>query len=131
MSLRVLVVDDERGVANSLGAYLQDEGMEVICVGSAEEALELICKGGNVDVCIMDLRLPGMDGTAAIRILNRIQPQMRYIIHTGTVGYTVPEDLHAMGIGEDHLFTKPLWDLAPLADTIRSLERRADPSRDA
>ena len=121
MSLRVLVVDDESGVAGSLKAYLEDECMEVNSVGSAEEALELVWAGAAFEVCIMDMRLPGMDGDAAIRRLHRVRPRMRYIIHTGTAGYDLPADLRAMGIGSDQLFTKPLPDMAPMVATIRSL----------
>ncbi len=109
---------------------MEVEGMEVSCVGSAEEALELTHKGGVMDVCIMDLHLPGMDGAAAIRTLHRIQPAMRYIFHTARVGlgYTVPDDLHVMSTDEEHLFTKPLRNSAPQADTIRNLRQRANPA---
>jgi len=121
MSLRVLVVDDEVRVAGTLQAYLEDEGMEVRSAGSAEEALALVEAGEDFDVCIMDMRLPGMDGDAAIRRLHQVRPHMRYIIHTGTAGYGVPDDLRALGIGNRQLFMKPLPDMAPLVQTIRSL----------
>ena len=121
MNLRVLVVDDEPGVARSLQAYLEDEGMEVRSTGSAEAALELVQAGAAFDVCIMDMRLPGMDGDVAIRRLHRVQPRMHYIIHTGTAGYALPDDLRAIGIGNDQLFRKPLPDMSPLVDTIRGL----------
>jgi len=121
MRLRVLVVDDEVRVAGSLQAYLEDEGMSVKSAGSAEEALDLVQTGEDFDVCIMDMRLPGMDGDAAIRLLHLVRPRMRYIIHTGTAGYRVPEDLRDLGIGTRQLFTKPLPDMAPLAQTIRKL----------
>lgn len=121
MSLRVLVVDDEVLVAGTLQAYLEDEGMDVRSAGSAEEALTLVQEGEDFDVCIMDMRLPGMDGDAAIRRLHRVRPRMRYIIHTGTAGYGVPDDLRALGIGNHQLFMKPLPDMAPLVKTIHSL----------
>lgn len=121
MSLRVLVVDDEVLVAGTLQAYLEDEGMDVRSAGSAEEALTLVQEGEDFDVCIMDMRLPGMDGDAAIRRLHRVRPRMRYIIHTGTAGFGIPDDLRALGIGNHQLFTKPLPDMAPLVQTIRRL----------
>lgn len=121
MSLRVLVVDDESGVAGSLQAYLEDEGMEVRSAGSGEDALQLVRAGAAFDVCIMDMRLPGMDGDAAIRGLHRVRPRMRYLIHTGMADYDLPDDLRGMGIGEGQLFLKPLADLAPLVAAIRDL----------
>lgn len=122
MTLRVLVVDDEDRVAGTLQAYLEDEGMEVASAVSAEEALSLVHDGARFDVCIMDMRLPGMSGDDAIRSLHRLAPGMRYVIHTGTPGYSVPEDLQALGVGHEQLFRKPLRDLAPLAATVRSLD---------
>jgi len=121
MSLRVLVVDDEPGVAGTLQAYLEDEGMEVYSAGSAEEALELVGRGVAFDVCIMDLRLPGMDGDAAIRRLHRLRPRLKYLIHTGTAGYDVPDDLRTIGVGSGQIFRKPLPDMAPLAAAVRTL----------
>ena len=121
MSLRVLVVDDESGVAGSLQAYLEDEGMEVRSAGSAEDALELVRAGAAFDVCIMDMRLPGMEGDAAIRRLHRVRPLMQYIIHTGTAGYDLPDVLRGIGIGKEQLFMKPLPDMAPLVAAIRKM----------
>ena len=121
MNLRVLVVDDEPGVADNLQAYLEDEEMDVQIAGSAEEALGLVRSGAAFDVCIVDMRLPGMDGDAAIRNLHRLQPGLKYLIHTGTAGYEIPDDLRTIGVGNRHLFRKPLQDMAPLATAVRTL----------
>jgi len=121
MSLRVLVVDDEPGVATTLQAYMEDEGMQVETAVSAEEALQRVVQGGEFDVCIMDLRLPGMDGDAAILELHRVRPALRYLIHTGTAGYQLSNDLRAIGLQNRHIFKKPLLDMAPLVAAVRSL----------
>ncbi len=121
MNLRLLVVDDEPGVAGTLQAYMEDEGMEVRTAGSAEEALEMLVQGADFDVCIMDLRLPGMDGDAAILKLQRLRPALKFLIHTGTAGYELPNDLQAIGIENMHIFRKPLPDMAPLAAAVRTL----------
>lgn len=121
MMLRVLVVDDEPAIAGTLQAYLEDEGMQVVSTDSAESALELVQHGESYDVCIMDMRLPGMDGDAAICQLHALRPRLRFIIHTGTAGYSVSDNLRALGIGDNQLFLKPMLDMAPLARTVRSL----------
>lgn len=124
MNLRVLVVDDEPLIAHNLQAFLEDEGMQVKSVGSVEEALALNRAVEAVyDVCVMDLRLPGMDGNAGIRALHELFPTLRFIIHTGSTNYAIPEDLRAMGIDETRVFMKPLVDMGPLADTVRALAR--------
>ncbi len=123
MSLRVLVVDDEPLVAQTLQAFLEDEGMRVHIEHSAEQALDTVRGGAAFDVCIMDLRLPGMDGDAAARALHQLCPGLRFVIHTGSADYAVPAQLQAIGVGEAHLFRKPLVDMTALADALRSMAR--------
>jgi DNA-binding NtrC family response regulator len=121
MTIRILIVDDESLIASSLKVFLEDEGFLVAVAGSGEEALELIKREVEFDVCVMDMRLPGLDGNATIRQLHDMSPQMRFIIHTGSIDYRVPADLQNLGIRADHLFHKPLIDMKPIADAIRSL----------
>lgn len=121
MSARVLVVDDEPLIADSVQAYLEDEGIEADSVTSAEEALARVGAACVYQVCIMDMRLPGMDGNAAIRALHGLCPRLRFIIHTGSADYVVPADLRAIGIANAHLFRKPLVDMGSIAATVRAL----------
>ena len=65
----ILIVDDEAGIRESLSSILQDEGYLVEAVGSAEEALERV-SSGELEVILLDVWLPGMDGLEA---LSRIQ----------------------------------------------------------
>ncbi|HEY1483230.1 MAG TPA: response regulator, partial [Candidatus Acidoferrum sp.] len=66
---KILIVDDESGIRESLSSILRDERYFVETAASAEEALERI--GTNVfDVVLLDVWLPGMDGMEA---LGRIQ----------------------------------------------------------
>ena len=124
MSPRVLLVDDEPLVVRNVKAFLEDEGMEVDGVGSAEEALARVREGAAYDVCIMDLRLPGMDGNLAVHTLHRLQPALRFIIHTGSTSYAIPDELRALGIGEPQLLRKPLADMELFADAVRTVVRR-------
>ncbi|MDJ0860935.1 MAG: response regulator [Gammaproteobacteria bacterium] len=121
MSLRILIVDDEPLVAENLEAFFEDEGMQVTSVGTAEHAIELVESGSRWDVCVMDLRLPGIDGGTAIQRLHGIRPDMRFVIHTGSVAFSVPNDLRALGISDFQLFKKPVADLQKLAETVKSL----------
>ncbi|MEN8108222.1 MAG: response regulator [Pseudomonadota bacterium] len=122
MNTRILIVEDEHVIANSVQAFLEDEGMEVHCRASAEQALELIGVTGCLfDVCIMDVRLPGLDGNSAIRRLHGLCPQLRFVIQTGSAGYAIPEDLRAIGIADRQLFRKPLLDMRPLASVVQML----------
>lgn len=126
MSPRVLVVDDEPFIVTGLRTFLEDEGMQVESAASGEEALDIVRSDSGIDVCIMDMRLPGMNGDSTIRSLHEICPNLRFIIHTGTADYSIPDDLRAMGIDEPQLFTKPLLDMKPLAETVIALAAGSD-----
>jgi len=117
----VLIVDDEEMIRENLKAYLEDEGLGVAAFESATHALRWLRDGTACRVCIMDMRLPDMDGDAAIRILHRLYPEMEFLIHTGSSSYSLPEDLRAMGLDDDRVYRKPLGDMAPLAAAVRAL----------
>ncbi len=121
MSPRVLVVDDEPFIVTGLRTFLEDEGMHVDSAGSGEEAVDIVRNDSGIDVCIMDMRLPGMNGDTTIRTLYEICPDLRFIIHTGSADYSIPDDLRAIGIDERQLFAKPLLDMMPLAETVAAL----------
>jgi CheY-like chemotaxis protein len=128
MNPRVLVVDDEPFIVTGLRIFLEDEGMQVNSAGSGEEAVDIARNDSSFDVCIMDMRLPGMNGDATIRTLHEISPGLKFIIHTGSAGYSIPDDLRAIGIDERQFFAKPLTDMTPLAETVAALASGRDPA---
>ncbi len=118
---KVLLVDDELTVRATLAAYLEDEGFDIVQAESGEEALRVVEQEQQFGVCIMDMRLPGMDGHDAILALHAHLPHLRFLVHTGSLSYGLSEDLLALGITEAALFRKPLQDMSALANTVRSL----------
>lgn len=118
--IRILVVDDEASIRTSLTAYMEDYDFEVFAVGSAEEALVLM-EHIPFRVGVIDLRLPGMSGDSFILLAHRINPAMRFIIHTGSSSYNIPEDLLGIGIRKDHLFLKPLENLYIVVEAVEEL----------
>jgi CheY-like chemotaxis protein len=119
--LSVLIVDDEAAVRENLCAYLEDEGMQMAEAESGEQAVEMLRQGREFDVCIMDMRLPGMDGNATVVALHALQPQLVFLVHTGSVNYALPAELRALGMSGKDVFMKPLADMAVLADAIRAV----------
>ena len=118
---QILLVDDEITVRATLSAYLEDEGFEVLQAASAEEALRLVDEGQRPSVCIMDMRLPGMDGQDAILALHARLPELRFLIHTGSLSYGLSRRLRAIGLTDEMVFRKPLADMRVLADAIHTL----------
>jgi DNA-binding NarL/FixJ family response regulator len=84
MSIRTVIVDDDRSVTKVLGLRLDSEP-DIHVVGTAnsgEAALELARKK-PIDVAIVDIRLPGMSGIEITRELLKVQPEMKVIGLTG------------------------------------------------
>jgi DNA-binding NtrC family response regulator len=116
--LRVLVVDDDAAVRASLRAYLEDEGFEVSSAGAAGEAL-VIVGAGRIDVAIVDIRLPEMDGQTLILRAHELAPSVRYVIYTGSVAYQLPEALERMGMTPEDVLHKPARSLELLVAAVR------------
>ena len=118
--IRVLVVDDEPSIRNSLVEFLEDCQFEVSAAESAENALVLI-EQTPIDVALVDIRLPKLDGDSFILAAHEQYPHMRFLIHTGSVEYKLPDELKRFGITHDHVFLKPQMDLSVFEKAIRKL----------
>lgn len=79
---RILVVDDEPSVCDFLEDVLEPEGYEVLRAGDGYEALKLSMET-KLDLVIMDLRMPSMNGVDAIRAIKMSQPNLPIVILTG------------------------------------------------
>lgn len=117
----ILIVDDEEMIRENLTAYLEDEGLRVAAFESVTGAMGWLRDSDPCRVCIMDMRLPDMDGNTAIRTLHQLYPGMEFLIHTGSSSYSLPEDLREIGLDDDRVYHKPLSDMAPLAAMARAL----------
>jgi len=81
---RVLVVDDEAIVRDVLRRMLTRRGYEVITAAGGAEAIACFRDAADkVDLAIIDLRMPGMDGRTCFQALKTIQPGLRAILATG------------------------------------------------
>ena len=78
----ILLVDDNRDLLLVQGAILAEEGYNVITGATGAEAMELL-EGSHVDLVILDLKLPDIDGEALMGKMKRIRPGAKFIIMTG------------------------------------------------
>ena len=118
--IRVLVVDDEPSIRNSLVEFLEDCQFTVLAADSAEGALDLIARF-PVDVALVDIRLPKLDGDSLILQAHMLRPGLRFLIHTGSMEYHLPDELRTLGIMPEHVFLKPQMDLSVFRDAINAL----------
>ncbi len=77
--LRILVVDDDRELANSLEELLQDEGHEVELASSGEEAL-CTFRQQDFDITFMDVQMPGMSGVECLLEIRQIEPNAKVMM---------------------------------------------------
>jgi len=122
--IKILVVDDESVVNENLAGYLEDEGFTVYTAASGEEALPLIERQA-IDIGIIDMRLPGMDGNTLILKAHQRQPLMKFLIHTGSTNYALPQSLIDIGLVPAQVLRKPLSDLSALTRKINNLYSEA------
>ena len=118
--VRVLVIDDDQSVRDSLVNFLDDLGFEASSAHSAEDALGVLERGPQ-DVAIVDIRLPGASGDAVILQAHEACSGLRFLIYTGSVGYTLPQALEEVGMRPEHVFHKPLADLTELVEAVRDV----------
>ena len=75
----VLVVDDEKHIRVTLADILAEEGYEVGTADTGDQAVRM-CQKRSFDVILMDVRMPGMDGFEAFRIIRRRRRDVRVIM---------------------------------------------------
>lgn len=114
---RVLVVDDETIIRETLCEYLQQEGYSVIPCGSGEDALEWISRQ-EVDVALCDVNLPGIDGIQVLEQIQKRSPETLVILITAYA--TVETAIEAFQKGVHDYLMKPIL-LHEVHEKIRRL----------
>ncbi len=102
--IRILVVDDEESMRDSLSEWLREDGYEVESVESGEKALEKL-KKGKWTVTLVDLKMPGMDGIETMREIKKLDKELPVIIITAYA--TVDTAVIAMKEGAYDYIVKP------------------------
>jgi DNA-binding NtrC family response regulator len=105
----VLVVDDEKNIRRTLDMVLSGEGYRVLEAASAEEALAILARPSSpVDLCIFDVKLPGISGLEALERLRKDEAtkDLPVIVISGHA--TVHDAVHAIKLGASDFFEKPL-----------------------
>jgi two-component system, NtrC family, response regulator AtoC len=117
----ILVVDDEPGLRESFRLILDDD-YEVIDVPDGTAALEVI-RACQVDLVLLDIRLPGMDGIEVLERIKAIEEGVEVILVTAVK--TVRTAVAAMKLGAFDYLTKPFEEDELLSLVRRALDRRS------
>lgn len=122
MKRRILVVEDDAHLADGLQINLDLEGYEPLLAGSAEIGLDLWKRGG-VDLILLDVMLPGMDGFELCRLIRREGDRVPILFLTAR---SAGQDrIRGLDEGGDDYINKP-FELNELLARIKSIFRRQD-----
>jgi two-component system cell cycle sensor histidine kinase/response regulator CckA len=96
---RILIVDDEDGVRAVTARMVQARGMTSVTAGSAEEALELVRTNPEAfDACLLDMVMPGLSGSAAIRAIQAERPDLPIVVMSGYSNLVLEGTISELGI---------------------------------
>ncbi|MFF2184532.1 response regulator transcription factor [Streptomyces sp. NPDC058155] len=122
--MRVLIVEDHRELAETVGAGLRQDGMAVDLAHDGPHALDMTAVY-EYDVVVLDRDLPGLHGDDVCRALVAAGGRARVLMLTASA--TIEDRVDGLGIGADDYLPKP-FAFAELIARVRALARRAQPA---
>jgi len=124
MTERILVVDDEAAIRETVGYALRGEGYEVSDAADGEEALE-VARSNGFDVLILDLMLPKLSG---VEVCRRLRAESDVPILLLTAKDAEVDRVLGLEAGADDYVTKP-FSIAELVGRVRAILRRQELDR--
>ena len=122
MADTVLIADDEIAIRETLKEVLTEQGYELLTAADGREAIQILTDT-DVDVALVDIRMPEMDGLEVLEQSRKIKPDTQVIIITAFG--TVENAVEAIKLGASDYVTKPLV----FDDIIIKIERLLDMRR--
>lgn len=119
MADRILIVDDEKEIADLVALYLENDNFTVFKFYTAEDALACIQRE-ELDLAILDLMLPGISG---LQICKRIREKHNYPIIMLTAKGEETDKITGLTLGADDYITKPFLPLELVARVKAQLRR--------
>ncbi len=116
MATRVLLVDDESEFVELMTSRLEARGLSVVALSSGEEAVKAV-EDRTIDVAVVDLAMPGVDGLQTLAGIKEQRPDMEVLMLTGHA--SVKSGIEAMKRGATDYLEKPV-DLNALMSAIRA-----------
>src|SRR5688572_209060 len=106
----LLIVDDEPGILRVVGHVAADAGFDTLTCSGGREAIERL-HHGRIDMALVDLRMPEVNGIEVLRAIRTAAPDCRTVLMSGEA--TIDSAVEAVKLGAIDYLTKP-FDLARL-----------------
>ncbi|PTN33156.1 response regulator [Desulfonatronum sp. SC1] len=121
MSLaKILLVDDEVPFVDTMVKRLSKRDFEIFTAYSGQEALDQLDKHHDIDIAVLDVKMPGMDGIATLREIKSRFPLVEVIMLTGHG--TVESAIDGMKLGAFDYLMKPA-EIDDLVEKVKKAER--------
>ena len=101
----IMLVDDEVSFVKTMAKRLEKRNIEAITAFSGEESLEALKTHQNLDVVVLDVKMPGMDGLEALKRIKMELPLIEVIMLTGHA--TIESGIEGMKLGAYDFLMKP------------------------
>lgn len=118
---RVLAVDDEPVVCESIRRVLADEGYRVTTTTSARDGIDLLARE-VIDLVLLDIKMPDLDGIEFLRRARALSPETEVVIVTGYA--TIDTAVEAIKLGAFDYLEKPVSPPQLIVAAARALERK-------
>ncbi|WP_421617255.1 response regulator transcription factor [Brevibacillus sp. TJ4] len=119
--MKVLLLEDEKSIRDFIRINLRREDIEVVEAGSGEEALKLADQHQGIEIAILDVMLPGIDGFTVCDRLRQKDPRLGIIMLTAKSQEA--DKIKGLGYGADDYICKP-FSPAELLARVKALHRR-------
>ena len=119
--VKILVVDDDAGIREVLGSTLEQEGYKAEVAQTGKEAVEK-CQTESFDLALIDVKLPDMEGTKLLSMLNKFNPAMVKIMITGYP--SLENAVRSINSGANGYLVKPFKSEGLLEQIEEQLERQ-------
>jgi len=119
--VKVMLVDDEAPFVETMSKRLAKRDLTVVTAHGGEEALQKLAGDRDIDIVVLDVKMPGMDGIQTLREIKRLHPLVEVIMLTGHA--TVESAIEGMKLGAFDFLMKPC-DMAQLMAKLAEAEAK-------
>lgn len=123
---RVLIVDDEENQRRTLAIGLRLEGFDIVVAGSSQEAMRALgAASADIDLALIDLMMPGLNGLELARQIRRLYPSVRVVLSSAY--HLSARQVERADCGAVGFVPKP-YRLAELSGFLQSKAKAVSPS---